>query len=222
MPLPSLEPSARRADQVLESLRAAILDGSIPPGTRLRIRDVAAQLGTSVMPVREAMTRLEEARLIESMPYRGAVVREFTLAEMLDVYAVRRTLEVDAAMRGAARATPDDVGRLELLYAPVRSAIDAHAQVAFLEADEAFLLVLYEAAGNPVLVETVQALWRRSRSYKLFGVVGDWDRDVHLGYQERLIEAVRAHDEVAAGRILAQSIDDATDRIRRELDVPAQ
>ena len=56
------------ADQVYAVIREAILNGEMPAGTRLRVRDLAEQVGTSVMPVREAIRRLEEAGLAERSP----------------------------------------------------------------------------------------------------------------------------------------------------------
>lgn len=217
MSLPPLAPSWRRADQVFEALRTAILGGALTPGTRLRIREVAEDLGTSVMPVRDAIARLEEARLVESTPYRGAVVRTFTPGEMLDVYAVRRLLEVEAARRGTMESSSELAAAMERAFERVRAAVEAEAHVAFLDADEAFLIALYERAGNPALLDTIQGLWRRSRSYKLFGVAGPWSPRVHLAYQPGLIRAVRSGDGEAAGVVIARSIDDATERIRAEL-----
>ena len=61
-------------DQVFSAIHEAIMSGGIPAGARLRIRDLAAQLGTSPMPVREAIGRLEQAGLAQRVPHKGAVV----------------------------------------------------------------------------------------------------------------------------------------------------
>ena len=63
----------RIGDQVFEALQASILSGEYRSGDRLRIRQLAASLGTSVMPVRESLARLEEVGLVETRPPRGAV-----------------------------------------------------------------------------------------------------------------------------------------------------
>ncbi len=206
-------------EQVVEALQAAILSGDLPPGTRLRIRDVAEQLGTSVMPVREAMTRLEEAGLVESLPYRGAIVRAFSPDEMLDVYDVRSMLEAEAARRGGENADEALVSRMVARYARARDAIEVGNHVAFLDRDEEFLQELYAAAGNLVLLETIRSLWRRSRSFKLFGVRGEsaGDPSTLLGYQDDLIEAVNQGDGALAARVVTESIGRATAAIRNGL-----
>lgn len=219
MTMSSLEPTARRGDQVFEALRAAILSGRLEPGTRLRIRDLAEQLGTSVMPVRDAITRLEEARLVESAPYRGAVVRAFSAVEMLNVYDVRRLLEVEAARQGAQKADDSVMERMAARKACADEAIGAGDQAAFLDEDEAFLRELYSAGENPVLMETISALWRRSRLFKLFGVRGEWAENpsMLLDYQESLLDALRARDAGRAGEILSSSIERAANGIRDQL-----
>jgi DNA-binding GntR family transcriptional regulator len=103
-------------DQVYAILHEAIISGELPAGSRLRIRDLAAQVGTSVMPVREAIRRLEEAGLAEREPHKGAVVKGLTLEELVHVYGVRRLLEGDAARLGAERISPEDCERMEAEY----------------------------------------------------------------------------------------------------------
>src|SRR5699024_1934684 len=73
----------RIGDQVFEAMQASILNGDYRSGQRLRIRQLAAELGTSVMPVRESLARLEEVGLVETSPHRGAVVKTFTAEELL-------------------------------------------------------------------------------------------------------------------------------------------
>src|SRR3954447_20082155 len=76
------------------------MSGELPAGARLRVRDLALQVGTSVMPVREAIRRLEEAGLAERVPHKGAVVKRLTLTELEHVYDVRILLETAAAGLG--------------------------------------------------------------------------------------------------------------------------
>jgi DNA-binding GntR family transcriptional regulator len=220
MPLPQLEPQARIADQVFEAIHAAIMGGSYPAGHRLRIRDVAGELGTSVMPVREAIRRLEEAGLVETLPNRGARVKGFTPAELLHVYAVRRILEIEASGLGVTAVSEEDIARLREAYAAMESHLQAGEVVAYLDADERFLDVLYEAAGNPVLVETIHGLWQRCRSYKIVGASSELESgnpESLVAFQARLLQAAIDRDASSARELAAASIDAATDRIRQAL-----
>ncbi|MFG2888144.1 GntR family transcriptional regulator [Streptomyces sp. NPDC048248] len=76
------------------------MSGELPAGDRLRIRGLAAEVGTSEMPVREAIRRLEEAGFVERTPHKGAVVKGLNLAELVHLHDVRRLLEVETARAG--------------------------------------------------------------------------------------------------------------------------
>jgi DNA-binding GntR family transcriptional regulator len=204
-------------DQVYTMIREAILRGEMPAGTRLRIRDLAAQVGTSVMPVREAIRRLEEAGLAERSPHKGAVVKGLTLAELLHVYDVRRLLEVEAARLGAQAITPAEVDEMRAEYELMCTALAEREVIAYLDHDEALLSILYQAAGNPVLLQTIRALWSQCRAYKIVGAQGSLDSSTVeelRHYQERLVVAAGANDPAAASAANEESLVDAMERIR--------
>ncbi|MDH6288530.1 GntR family transcriptional regulator [Rhodococcus opacus] len=207
-------------DQVYETMHEAIMNGDLPAGSRLRIRDIAAQVGTSVMPVREAIRRLEEAGLAERVPHKGAVVKGLTLAELVHVYDVRRLLEVEAARLGAQQISPANVDRMHAEYELMQTAIAERRVVALLDHDEALLTILYEASANPVLVDSIRTLWQHCRAYKIVGAQGTLDTpgdDSLWRYQERLVEAARKGDADAAAAVNNESLINATSRIRVQL-----
>lgn len=207
-------------DQVYAVLHEAITSGEYPSGYRLRIRDLAAEVGTSVMPVREAIRRLEEAGFAERVPHKGSVVKGQNLAELLHVYDTRRVLEVEAAQRGAAGIVEADVARMREEFELMRRAITEGAVVPYLDHDEALLTILYEAAGNPVLLNTIRTLWQHCRAYKIVGARATLDTpgdDALWRYQERLLKAAHTHDAEAASAITNESLANATDRIKAQL-----
>lgn len=210
-------------DQVYVTIRDAILRGELPAGSRLRVRDMADLVGTSVMPVREAIRRLEEAGLAERQPHRGAVVKELSLEELVHVYDVRRLLEVEAARLGAEHIKADDCERMRGEYELMRTAILEQDAPTYLDRDEALLAILYSASGNPVLVQMIQALWQQCRAYKLVGAQGTLGLADHSSlwtYQQNLIDAAAANDAQAVAAINNESLVNATDRIRALLATP--
>ncbi|MGW0734738.1 GntR family transcriptional regulator [Streptomyces sp. NPDC002851] len=215
-----VEPSPSMTDQVYTVLHELIMNGELPAGARLRIRDLAAEVGTSEMPVREAIRRLEEAGLAERVPHKGAVVKGLDLAELIHVYAVRRLLESEGARLGTQRIDSDGIARMRAQLTQMRQAIEAGEVVAYLNHDEGLLTILYEAAGNPVLLATVRSLWQRCRPYKVVGVRAALEKgsdDSLDHYQERLLQAVVARDATAAAAVNSQSLDNATTRIQAEI-----
>lgn len=211
-------------DQVYVVLRDAIMSGELPAGSRLRVRDVAAEVGTSVMPVREAIRRLEQAGLAERVPHKGAVVKSISIEELVDIYDVRRLLEVEAARLGATRITADGCERMAAEYELMRAAIDDQQVVGHLDHDEALLTILYRAAGNEVLVRTIADLWSHCRPYKIMGAHATIDSvggDALWEYQAELIDAARRRDAETAASITAASITVVIDRLRAAIDAEA-
>jgi len=214
-----VEPSLL-TDQVYTMIRQAILNGEMPAGTRLRVRDLAEQVGTSVMPVREAIRRLEEAGLAERSPHKGAVVRGLTLVELAHVYDVRRLLEVEAARLGAQRITSDRVAQMRAEYELMCTALVEQQVIEYLDRDEALLTILYSAAGNPVLVQVIRKLWSQCRAYKIVGAQGSLGTssvESLRRHQEELVAAAAANDHLAAAAINEKSLVDATERIKSML-----
>lgn len=93
------------AEQVYSAVRDRILSGELPSGASIRQDALAAELGVSKIPLREALTRLEQDALVSSQPNRGYVVRETSPAEAEEVFALRLKLEPDATAEGAAKAS---------------------------------------------------------------------------------------------------------------------
>lgn len=207
-------------DQVYAVIHAAILSGDLPAGSRLKVRDLAEQVGTSVMPVREAIRRLEETGLAEREPHKGAVVKSLSFEELIHVYDVRRLLETEAARLGSENVTPEDCDRMQSEYELMRKAIDERQVIALLDHDEAMLAILYEAAGNPVLLQMIRALWQQCRAYKIVGAQGSLDAegdDSLWRYQQDLVTAARNGDPAAAAAVNEASLLNARERIKGRL-----
>ncbi len=140
---------------VYRVLRRAILDGTLPPGGQLRERDIAADLGVSRSPLREALTRLEEEGLIVKVPFRGAFVVEVSAREIAEIASIRLLVEPYAgelaieAFRGPERPrltqTIEDLHRATAMN-DIPASVDAHLQ---------FHRLFYDFSGHG----TLRSLW---------------------------------------------------------------
>lgn len=207
------------ADQVYEALRSAILTGELAAGTPLRIRDVAAMVGTSVMPVREAIRRLEESGLATSIAHKGAIVREFTVTELIDIYDVRATLEVEAARRGTMNIDGSTLEAMKLAFARMQQAVAEKRVSDALDEDENLLRALYTAAGNPVLVNMIETLWVQCRPYKVIGAteaISQSDSSLWTP-QKEILKAAAARDTKSVISITEQSLAGARMRLEKRL-----
>lgn len=96
------------SEQVYGAVRDRIVSGQIRAGASIRQDALAAELGVSKIPLREALTRLEQDALVSSQPNRGYVVRATSPAEADEVFALRLKLEPDATAEGATKASASD------------------------------------------------------------------------------------------------------------------
>lgn len=208
------------ADQVYAVLEGWIMDGTLPAGEPLRIRRIAETVGTSVMPVREAIRRLTEAGLATTQPHRGAVVRTFTIAELINIYDVRTLLEVDAAEKGAPHLSERSVEQMEGACRRMLDAVEEGRVSDALDCDEEIIGTVYDAADNGVLMSMIETLWTQCRPYKVLGAQEAIDQgDGSLWEpQPALIEAVKRGDAGQARAITESSLLSARRRLERRLE----
>jgi DNA-binding GntR family transcriptional regulator len=192
-------------EQVKELILERILNGTYRPGERLVETRIAAELGTSQAPVREALRDLELLRFVESEPFRGARVREVSQEELIEIYPVRAAIEEVAAREAASRLdgeVDDLAAELEAMHRAA-DANDLHAQV---EHDVAFHRLIVEAAGNRVLLETWQSLRVEARTIVTALRTGLDGHDIAERHRP-VLEALRARDPELAGTSLRRHVE---------------
>ncbi len=135
------------------------MSGELSPGDRIVEKRVAAELGVSNAPIREAIRRLESEGLVVTSSYAGAVVRERAIEEMLDVYEVRVALECRAVRGALARSDKVAlVGELRDVYRRMRQVAAEGSMAECVRLDLEFHGLLYEAAGNEQLTTTARPI----------------------------------------------------------------
>ena len=140
---------------VYRVLRAAILDGTVPPGGQLRERDIASDLGISRSPLREALTRLEEEGLIVRIPFRGAFVVEVSAREVAEIASIRLLVEPYAGELALETLRGPERPRLIQTVEDLRTATDANDLPASIDAHLQFHRLFYDFSGHGVL----RGLW---------------------------------------------------------------
>ncbi len=155
MPSKGLQKISRRliSEDVLCTLRIAILEGAFEIGEHLVETEIADQLGTSRVPVREAFKELAREKLIELHPFKGAAVASFTATDIHEIYELRSLLEGHAARLVAEQATPDELGHLQELHEEIETLIVEDDWRPILQKDFAFHRQLCRVSGNGRLLE---------------------------------------------------------------------
>lgn len=153
--------AASLQDETYQRLRHWLTLGKVQPGERLKIKSLAAKLAVGEMPVRAALQRLAAEGALRNVPNAGVTVPKLTRVEFDDVLATRLVLEGEAAERGARHLTVADRLNAERLSREMAKAIAENRLTDYLEANEAFHLLLYRAAASPLLLELIDTVWMR-------------------------------------------------------------
>lgn len=154
-------------DVVFNTLREAILKGDLKPGERLMELQLAAQLGVSRTPIREAIRMLEQEGLAVTVPRKGAEVAKMTLKGMEDVLEIREALDILACQLACVRITGEQLTLLAKKKKGFEDSLKSGNVKAIAESDVAFHDVIYDATGNPKLVNMLNNLREQIYRYRV-------------------------------------------------------
>lgn len=215
MPIPTTSAPVRTAllrDTVHDRLRDAIVDGTLAPGEVVRDTDLAAWLGVSRTPVREALLRLGETGLVRSAPGRSTVVAEIDLAEVREAHAVVATMHRLAVAEAVSRLTPAHLEAMRKANRRFATAIRDHDADAALAADDAFHAVAVDASGNRALatvLDQFSPVVRRLERLRFASHAAEESVVLH----DRLVRACAAGDIDAAAEVAFRTWQNLADLI---------
>ncbi|NGO42688.1 GntR family transcriptional regulator [Streptomyces ureilyticus] len=190
-------------DGVYRTLRAAILDGTVPPGGQLREAHIAADLGISRSPLREALTKLEEEGLVVKIPFRGAFVVEVSARDVAEIASIRLRVEPYAAELSAEALRGPERPRLMQTVEDLHRATEKNDIPAGIDAHLRFHGLFYELSGHGVL----QSLWNGWETKLRLYLSVD-----HRTYSDDPHQLVVEHE-----RLAAVALEGDTDAFRQEL-----
>lgn len=147
---------------VYDQVKHMLMSGALAPGQKVTLARLAADLGVSMMPVREALRRLAAERALTMRPNRSVTVPRLSRAETLSIRAIRQMLEGHAAATAATLITDAEVERLAALQAELAAARARGDGKRILAVNEEFHFLVYDAACIPVLVDLIATLWLHS------------------------------------------------------------
>ena len=207
-------------DQVYLEIKDAIMSGRFAPGHILVIRQIAEEMGTSIMPVRDALQRLASERALQVLPNRSVQVSKLSLAEFEIITAIRLRLESLAAERACPLLTEADITSLSELDLEMVAGIAALDPGRVLRANKAFHMTIYRAAGSDLLLSYIEALWLRIGPLLITpwrvaaaDVMFNKAHDTH----QLILSALKSRDSAAAGKTLCLDISYAADWYRQHM-----
>ncbi len=192
--------------QIYEALRERIIEGELPPGSRIRERDLAEEFNVSRIPIREAMPRLESEGFISTLPRRGAVVTEMKLEDVKELFAVRASLEVLAArLAAAACAAGADTTVLFTRLASAEGALDTGDDRRIAAANSALHEEILRLSGNKLLISTMVPINGRVR--RLFRLEAERDQRVLCAEHSRLVREIAEGNEERAASVASAHVE---------------
>jgi DNA-binding GntR family transcriptional regulator len=189
---------------VYQNIAEALIKGALRPGARLKIRDLAQEMGTSVTPVRDAILRLvHEGALLLKSP-RDIRVPVLHPDRYLEIRTIRLKLEGLAAERAAAMADTNDIKRLEMLISNNERALSARDFALATEINQVFHFELANVAAMPILRGILHNLWLQMGPI-ISAAYGEGGRTM-IEHHYDVLDAIRKHDAQAAKQAIRDDI----------------
>jgi DNA-binding GntR family transcriptional regulator len=210
-PLPNLSPVARETlqEQAYNKLREALMSGHFIPGQSITLRATAEALGTSPMPVRDALRRLAIEHALVARPNRTLGVPEMTYASLTELREVRMALEGLAAEKAAGLATPEETVVVEEYYQRMTTAASAGDPGEYMRANWAFHAAIYRASRSQLLVSLIEPTWMRIGPYVRLMLPDRRSLIDSMGNHLLALQGLRQRDPALARRAIQQDIFDS-------------
>lgn len=173
-------------DIVYESLRQSILEREIKPGERIVEKEYAEKFNISRTPIREALRKLEIEGLVEYIPRKGVVVKGFDENDIVEIYAIRKVLEILAIKSAIKNITDEELKKLKYLLAEMeKEDVNGNMERLF-DVFQEFNEVMYKASKMPRLVDLINMLKDYLHQF----------RKITVSKRERKIEAISEHTAI--------------------------
>ena len=172
-------------EKILETIRDAIIAGTLKPGEKVAEPELAERFGISRTPIREAFRQLESEGFLTVVPRKGAIVASLSAKDVSDFYEVKEILEGYAARRAAGKMGKEAIARMERLNAEMSQAAAARDPRRINDLHNEFHEVFLDACGNERLAQIVRGLVLQFRRFRL-----------HLSMPGRIEGILRQHQEI--------------------------
>lgn len=200
---------------VQRELERMILAGDLPAGSKLREAEVAAMLGVSRGPVREAFRALEESGLVRLEKNRGVFVRQIGIDEADDIFELRAVLDEFAGRRAAQNATPAQAAELHALVERMERAVGSGDVDGYHDANLAFHDRIVDLAANPKLTLLYRRLVNELHLHRRAALGQAGILPVSMREHRMIVDHIAARRAAAAGRALHDHAMASRERVHR-------
>lgn len=201
-------------DVVFNTLREAILRGELKPGERLMELQLAAKLGVSRTPIREAIRMLEQEGLAVTIPRKGAEVAKMTEKDMKDVLQVREALDELAATIACEQMTAEQLDTLKSTMREFEEYTKTGNVKKIAEADVKFHDIIYQATGNPKLVNILSNLREQMYRYRIEYLKDEKNYPVLIREHSEIVEGLMAKDKTKVTAAMHRHVENQVEAVK--------
>jgi len=216
--LQEIKVDASITDRVRDSLREAIIDGRLAPGSLHSVQSLASSLGVSRTPVREALIDLEGRGMVEFERNRGVRILQTSIHDLEEILSLRILLEVPAAYRAAEQATEETAEALSDELQAMRRAARERDEVTMMAHDRRFHEIINEASGNSRLAAYVDSLRDLILTRGVSTVGRSRDLPSIVKEHEAIITAIEANDPEASAAAMKSHLVNTSSLLLRQED----
>lgn len=216
--LQAITAEASITDRVRDSIREAIIDGRLAPGSLHSVQSLASSFAVSRTPVREALIDLEGRGMVEFERNRGVRILQTSIHDLEEILALRILLEVPAAHRAAEQATEETASALSDELQAMRRAARDRDEVTMMAHDRRFHEIINEASGNSRLAAYVDSLRDLILTRGASTVGRSRDLPAIVREHEAVIAAIEANDPAAAAAAMKAHLVNTSSLLLRQED----
>lgn len=193
-------------DVVFNTLREAILRGDLVPGERLMELQLAAKLGVSRTPIREAIRMLEQEGLAITIPRKGAIVAGMTEKDMQDVMEIREALEELSVQVACDKITDEEIAKLQKNMKNFEHSLKTGDLKKMAQADVEFHDVIYQATDNPKLISMLNNLREQMYRYRVEYLKNPENHEQLLKEHEAIYRGIVEQDKAVVTEMIRKHI----------------
>lgn len=205
------------ADQVFEKLESDIIAGVYPRGEVLTELKLVENLGVSRTPIREALRRLEQERLIEDTA-KGSVVLGITVDDLIDIMEIRQSIEGLAAYYATKNITPEELEELRQINELQDFYYEKKDIERLRQMDDRFHVAIYEISKRNVICDTLKPLHRKTQRYRRQSIGNDQRLAKSISEHKAIFNAISEGNAALAQQLITQHIENAKNHMIERFD----
>jgi len=200
--------------ELVERLRDMIIEGQLPPGSRINEVQLGAKLGVSRTPLREAIKFVASEGLIELVPGRGALIKVLTPRDVQEMLQVVTALETMAAREACRVATAEQIAALRGVHDEMMRCYESGNRLEYYKYNQAIHSGLVRLSGNRFLAEQHEAIQLRMKRIRYLGNAAPDNWRGAVAEHAAMIAALEARDEQALSRAVTKHLDQTWARVQ--------